>query len=427
MPEAHATLSASSSAKWLNCSAALALEALINEPDTGNEFSREGTAAHEVLEQSLKQNREPSSFLGLTISVDGEAITITQEMVDAVEVAIEYIHRLSTRNSFYEEKVDYSHIALKGFGTADALLEVYEKIATNKRVNTLYVIDFKYGEGIKVNAFENSQGMLYALGALNSLDVLFEREIERVNIVIIQPRMDNISEYEISVDDLLKQGEDMKPKAQKAYDLYEKAIDGSDNIFNPENFNPTKEGCKWCQGRRLTRCKAYAHTGYQAAIEGFDDLTSDQKCSIPAIEVSNNTFKDPYFLDNKDLAAIYLNMRMFLSFAESLTDEITNRINSGQTIPGLRLIPTEKPRAWKFDEEGTIKAIRTAGLQKCAYLKWAIISPTEAEKILKEVKPKDHNRRYKRLEAKAIHRPPGKDKIIEDKRKPIEEVDDLLS
>lgn len=432
MPEAHAMLSASGSAKWLNCSAALALEALINEPDTGNEYADEGTAAHEVLEQSLKQNREPSTFLGLTISVNkGEpnevAIDINQEMVDNVEIAIEYIQRPSARNSFYEERVDYSHIAKDGFGTSDVLLEVYEKVATNKRVNTLYVIDFKYGAGIKVDAFENSQGMLYALGALNSLDILFEREIERVNIVIIQPRMDNISEYEISVADLLKWGDSIKPKAQKAYDLYEKAIGGSDIIFNPENFNPTKDGCKWCQGRRLTRCKAHAHTGYQAAIDGFEDLTSDQKCNIPAIEVSDNTFKDPYFLDNKDLAAIYVNMQMFLTFAESLTAEITSRINSGQTVPGLRLIPTEKPRAWKFDEEETIKAIRTAGLQKVDYLKWAIISPTEAQNILKKVKPKDHNRRYKRLEANAIHRPPGNDKIIEDKRKPAEEIDDRIS
>ncbi len=430
MPEAHATLSASGSAKWLSCPAALALEALINEPDTGNEYTYEGTAAHEILRKCLSENKDPSKFFGASIDVaeglDEHLISIDQEMVDNVEIAIEYIQRLSARNSFYEERVDYSHIAPNGFGTADVLLEVYEKVATNKRVNTLYVIDFKYGAGIKVDAFENSQGMLYALGALNSLEVLFDREIERVNVVIIQPRMDNISEYEISVADLLKQGDDMKPKAQKAYSLYEKAISGPDIIFNPENFNPTKDGCKWCQGRRLTRCKAHAHTGYQAAIEGFGDLTTKQKSKVSSIDVSDSTIKDPYFLDNADLAAIWLKASLFKSFLENLDSEITSRINSGQTVPGLRLIPTEKPRAWKFDEEETIKAIRTAGLQKVDYLKWSIISPTEAQNILKEVKPKDHNRRYKRLEANAIHRPPGKDKIIKSKIKPAEEVDDLL-
>ncbi len=436
MPEAHATLSASGSAKWLNCSAALALEALINEPDTGNEHSWEGIAAHEVLYLSLAQNVEPATFLDRVITVNesepNEAkIIVNQEIVDNVEIAIEYIQRLSARNNFYEEKVDYSHIAPNGFGTADVILEVYEKVATHKRINTLYVIDFKYGAGIKVDAFENSQGMLYALGALNSLDPLFEREIEKVNIVIIQPRMDNISEYEIPVADLLKWGDDIKPKAQKAYDLYEKAADKPDSLFDPKNFNPTKAGCKWCQGRRLSRCKAHAHTGYRAAIEGFDDLTIEQKSDIPSIVVSDNTLKDPYFLDNADLAAIWLKASLFKSFLENLSDEIANRINSGQTVPGLRLIPTEKPRAWKGDEEETIKAIRTAGLQKTDYLKWTIISPTEAQNILKEVKPKDHNRRYKRLEANAIHRPPGQDKIIESKIKSLKKFleigeDDLL-
>lgn len=432
MSETRVKMWASSSTKWLSCPAALALEELINEPDTGNVYTREGTAAHKVLEQSLKLNKESTTFLGQHITVDEGTpdetiVEVTQEMLDNVEIATEYVYRLSSKNSFYEERVDYSHIAQNGSGIADVILEVYEKVAANKRVNTLYVIDFKYGAGIKVNAFENSQSMLYALGTLNSLELLFEREIKRVNIVIIQPRMDNISEYEISVADLLKWGESIKPKAQKAYDLCKKVIDGSDDIFNPKNFNPTKEGCRWCQGQSLKRCKAHAHAGYSAAIEGFDNLTIEKKTNLSAISVNDKTIRDPYFLDNKDLAAIWLKASLFKSFIEDLNNEITNRINSGQTVPGLRLIPTEKPRAWKDDEEETIKAMRTAGLQQKDYCKWDLISPTEAENILKEVKPKDHRRRYKRLEAKAVHRPPGKDKIIEDKRKPIEEVDDLLN
>ncbi|NIV97900.1 DUF2800 domain-containing protein, partial [Candidatus Saccharibacteria bacterium] len=348
MSEQHATLSASGSAKWLNCSAALALEALINEPDTGNEYTDEGTAAHILLNKCLTKNDDPAEYLETAIVIDEKQnyIKVDQEMVNGVEIAIEYVRRLTFKTGFYEEKVDYSHLAPNGFGTADIILEVYEKIATNKRVNTLYVIDFKYGAGVKVDAFENSQGMLYALGALNSLEVLFDRDIERVNIVIVQPRMDNISEYEISVDDLIKWGESIKPKAQKAYDLYEKAAGGSEDIFDPRNFNPTKDGCKWCQGRTLKRCKAHAHAGYRAAIDGFDDYTEEQKNNLKTVEVSSKTIKDPAFLDNEDLAAIYTNMQMFLSFSNDLDEEIRKRINGGQDVPGLKLIPTEKNRAW---------------------------------------------------------------------------------
>jgi len=432
MPEEHATLSASGSAKWLGCPAALALEALINEPDTGSEWANEGTAAHEVLEMCLTDKLEPSSFLDQTIDLDNgdDYRIVTQNMVDAVEVAVEYIGRLTAVNAFYEERVDYSHIAPNGFGTADVVLEVYEKVSTQKRVNTLYVLDYKHGAGVRVDAFENSQGMLYGLGALNSLDVLFEREIERVVIVIMQPRMDNISEFEISVKDLEAWGEKIKPKAQRAYDLYEKAKGGSDDIFSPQNFNPSKKGCRWCQGARLKKCKAYAHSGYSAAVEGFDDLTKEEKADLPSVKVNQTTVKDPAFLDNADLAAIHKSMGIFLSFAAGLDDEIRRRIEAGELVPGLALIDTEKNRAWKDDEEATIKALRTSGLQKKDYEKINIISPTEAEKRLKKVKPKDHKRRYKRLEVAAIHRPPGAQKIVEDDTVTtdgFDDIDDLLS
>jgi hypothetical protein len=432
MAEAHATLSASGSAKWLACSGALALEALIGEPDTGNAYTREGTAAHELLYRSLSLDREPSAVLGKAITInkgepDEQLIDVTQEMVNAVEIAIEYVERLQARNKFYEQQVDYSHIAPGGFGTADVLLEVYDKLAPGMRVNTLYVIDFKYGKGVKVEAFQNSQGMLYGLGSLNSLDPLFDMDIERVMIVIIQPRMDHIDEYEISVDDLkLWAIDEVKPKAEQAATLYD-IVTGDPKIeIAPGAFNPTLKGCKWCQGRRLNKCKAVAQAGFSAAVEGFDDLTADEKNDLPSVEVKPETLHDPAFLDNGDLAAIYGRMSVFKSFLDALTDEIISRLKAGEDVPGLKLIPTQANRAWIGDDAATIKALRTAGLQKTHYEKIGLISPTEAEKLIKEVKPTSYKRRYKLLEKVAIHRPAGKDKIVEDNA-PAGESDDLLA
>ena len=356
---------------------------------------------------------------------------VTQDMVNAIEVAIEYVERLQARNSFYEEKLDYSHIAPQGFGTGDILLEVYEKVATNKRVNTLYVIDYKHGQGIKVDAFENSQGMLYGIGALNSLDMLFDQDIERVVIVIIQPRMDNISEYEISVEDLKAWGEKIKPQAQLAYDLYanmlySKGYGEKGDVLKPESFNPTEKGCQWCDGKKHKQCKALAAKGYGAAVEGFEDLTAEQQADLPSIEVSNNTIKDPMLMSNADFAAVYKGMAIFSIFARDLEDEIRYRIKRGELIPGLKLIDTIKSRAWKEGDEHAIKCMRTAGLQKSHYENISIISPTQAEKAIKEVRPKDHVRRYKKLELSAIHRPPGPEKIVIDDSVQADDFDDLL-
>lgn len=417
MPEQHATLSASGAYKWLNCPGALALEALINSPDTGSEFAREGTAAHAMLEKCLRDNRTPSSFLGHALGVDGVNIAVTQDMVDAVEVAQEYIGRLRARNYFYEERVDYSHIAPGGFGTADVLLEVLDKVGPKKRVNTLYVIDYKHGAGVKVNAYKNPQGMLYALGALNSLDMFFDKAIERVVIVIIQPRMDNISEYETTPAELEAWGEEVKPKAQRAYALYEQALAGgdTDGLFDPQNFSPSEDGCRWCDGKKHARCKAVAMLGYRAAVEGFADMTAEQQADLPAVEVTLARLKDSMLMDNGDLAACYKSIKTFMAFALELDAEIRSRIKAGEELPGLSLAPTEKPRAWAVDDEAAVKHMRTAGLKKHHYEIVKLISPTQAEKKLKELKPADYIRRYKRLEIKAIHRPAGEDKIIIDK------------
>lgn len=430
MAKAHATLSASGSDKWLSCAGALALEAIINEPDIGDEFSHGGLAAHWVLSESLINGNEPSEYLGKLTTVDvgqpGEAvIKIDQEMINAVDICIDYVKRLTVKPGYYEERVDYSHIAPQGFGTTDIALEVYDKIGIDVWQNTLYIIDFKYGLGVKVAAYMNSQLLLYALGCLNSLELLFERDIERIVIVVMQPRRDNIDEYEISLADLIAWGESIKPKANLANELYLEAINEG-TTPDIKHFNPTKKGCLWCQGRTLKRCKAHAQTGYKAALEGFEDLTVEQQSDLPAIEVSGSTIKDPAFLDNEDLAAIYTNMKMFTSFAEDLDVEIANRITSGELIPGLRLISTEKSRTWKGDDDEAVKHMRTAGLQKTEYLKTTIITPTQAEAALKEVKPKDYKRRYKKLAASAIHRPPGEPKLIIDKSKPVEDEDDLL-
>jgi len=416
--------------KWLSCPGALALEAIINEPDNGSEYAREGTVAHDILERSLSKNVEPGDFLGEVIEAeagDGPdlAIEVTQEMVDAVEVVTDYVRRLKPRSAFYEKKVDYSHIAPEGFGTTDIALEVYEKTAPDTRVNTLYVIDFKYGKGVRVDAFENKQGMLYALGCLNTLDLLFEREIERVVIVIAQPRVDSISEYTLTVPELIKWGEDeAKPKAILAHALYTDTVAKGASVLSEYDFNPTEKGCKWCRGNATGKCKALAKAGYSAAVEGFNDLTSEEKADIANIEVVT---KDPAVMDIEDMAATYKAMKTFLAFAAAIEARIRELLESGHEVPGLALKATEKARAWKLDEDEVIKALRTAGLQKKHYEKIAIVSPTEAEKLLKKVKPKEAKRRYRCLEEAAIHRPEGTPKIIETLTKPQEAagLDDL--
>lgn len=64
-----------------------------------------------------------------------------------------------------EQRLDFSCYVPDGFGTGDCLI-VADKL--------LHIIDFKYGQGVLVDAEENPQMMLYALGALRQFDHLYE-------------------------------------------------------------------------------------------------------------------------------------------------------------------------------------------------------------------------------------------------------------
>ena len=195
----HALLSASSAHRWLACpSSAVASEAY---PDEDTEFTLEGTIAHEVAEVVARGEYvfrwETEPELG-----------VTREMIDCATGYRDYIQeqiRSDDAVVLLEQRVDFSHIVPKGFGTADCIII---------QGNTMDVIDYKYGKGVAVSAIDNAQEMCYGLGALN--DYGFAYEIERVRLHIYQPRINNVSTFEISADDLLAWGEKIKPVADQA-------------------------------------------------------------------------------------------------------------------------------------------------------------------------------------------------------------------
>ena len=184
---AHALLSASGSHRWLNCPpSAVAAEAYPNE---GTEFTREGTLAHEVAEIVAREHIRPES------GRDGFAPEVTQEMLDCAAGYRDYIYeqiRTDGATVLLEQRVDFSTWVPDGFGTADCII-VQDR--------TITVIDYKYGQGVAVDAKENTQMMLYALGALNLLGDLFD--IETVEMHIYQPRINNVSTWSASAADLL--------------------------------------------------------------------------------------------------------------------------------------------------------------------------------------------------------------------------------
>jgi hypothetical protein len=238
---AHALLSASSAKRWLACTPSPRLEEQFE--DKSSFYSEEGTLAHEIAELKLRKYMEPMSRGEYTKQLNklkkttyNDQELYQKEMLKHTDTYLDYIKKITMgfdSNPYVaiEKRINYSAYAPEGFGTVDCLIIGGDK---------LYVTDFKYGKGLPVSAEDNEQMKLYALGAVTEYNFLYP--IKEVHLAIIQPRLDSISEFSISVEELLAWGEEIKPIAQKA--------------FKGEGEFVPGEHCKFCKVKATCRARA---------------------------------------------------------------------------------------------------------------------------------------------------------------------------
>ncbi len=371
----HAKLSASSSKKWLNCPLSVTLEGYFeNEEST---YAKEGTIAHELVELKLNAELGRVSRSGYILKKDiilkdfdkEDEREIENYTKDYIEFVMErYNKALSNCEEaeiLIEERLDYSKYAKEGFGTGDVVICDFENIE---------IIDLKYGKGVKVDAFENSQLMLYGLGALEIYGDLFD--IKNVSMTIFQPRLDNISTYNISAEDLLKWGKDV------VYDKAEKAFNGTGECSYGSYCD---EG--FCKARPL--CKTYTkHHTQVAKYKGVH----------------------PSLLTDEELVDIYDLALSYDKWVKSIKSYILQEMLNGKKLPGLKLVEGRSVRTFT-DEKSIIKALKDKGYKKSDYIVEKIISITDAEKLLGKAE-------FEQVLGSFVIKPPGAPTVakVEDKR-----------
>ena len=153
MPDVHALLSASSSKQWLHCPPSVRLQE--NFPNKSSVYAEEGTFAHEICEYKVRKYLHERVKRPQSEEFDTEEIEqITDVYAEFVISIIEQMRENGCEPlAFVEERVDYSHIAPSGFGTADMLIIGKDE---NGR-GLLHVCDFKTGKGVFVDADHNSR------------------------------------------------------------------------------------------------------------------------------------------------------------------------------------------------------------------------------------------------------------------------------
>lgn len=364
--EEHALLSASSSHRWLCCTPSAKLEESFE--NKSSVFAEEGTAAHALAEYKLKKYfgekvKKPKS------EFDEKELEYYTDIY--FDYACELISEAKARSKdpiiLVEQKLDFSNYVPEGFGTGDLVI-VADKI--------LDIMDLKYGKGVEVSAVNNPQMMLYAIGALNLFDSLYD--IEKVRMTICQPRLDNISTFEIKVEDLIKWAKDVvKPKA-------ELAIKGEGEFCAGEH-------CRFCRAR--LNCRARAEENMKMAQYDFR--------------------KGP-FLTEDEITEILSNIDEFQKWASDIQAYALDKaINQNKKWDGFKLVEGRSSRKYS-DEEAVSKTLTGAGFKEEDIYSKNLLGITAMEKAIGKKK-------FKELLKDLVYKPQGKLTLVleSDKRTEI--------
>jgi hypothetical protein len=263
-------------------------------------------------------------------------------MCDYVQQYVDYVCSFSGEH-FYEVRVDFSPWVPEGFGTSDC-------IVIDAKNKLLRVIDLKYGKGVKVDADNNYQAQLYALGAINDMGFLLD--VERVNIAIVQPRLDHVSEWEITVAELMQFAEYIKERAQLACELSAERV-------------PGEKQCQWCKAKAT--CPALYDLTQQTLMQSFDVIQID---TMPKVER----------LTDLQLKLALDSRKLIESWLSAVEQYATEQILDGKQLAGYKLVEGRSVRQW-IDEQQAETALAERFDESEIYKK-SFISVAQAEKLL---------------------------------------------
>lgn len=360
----HALLNASSAHRWLTCPPLPRLENFFEKEVS--EVANEGTDAHRLSEYKLRKVLGEKVRKPKLKYFDKDMDNYTDDYVNYIVETIENIKQF-TKDPIVliEQHLDFSNYVPDGFGTGDCII-IADKI--------LHIIDLKYGRGVEVSAEGNPQMMLYALGALNIYDALYD--IDEVVMTIFQPRKYNISSSEKSVEELKNWADTvLKEKAELAF-----------NGLGVVTYGP------WCQ---FSNCNVVL----RARKDYHDKLMRFQLCS-------------PHLLNDAEIEEVLEHIDDLVKWASEIKEYATKiTIENDKEWSNYKLVEGRSIRKVK-DEERVVEILKENGYNNI--YKTSLLTLTELQKLLGKDK-------FNELLGDYIIKPEGKPTLVlkSDKRKEI--------
>lgn len=358
---AHSKWSASGFEQKMLCPGSHLLQA--GAPDNTSVYAAEGTAAHQVLTWALSYNTQASAFIGRYIDVaPAYTIEVTAEMAEHVQVCVDYCRDVcgDWGVMLVDQKVNYARFldvpADDAWGTADVIILLGEEII---------VVDFKYGQGVAVEAANNPQMSLYALGALDGYSMA--GDFVRARLVISQPRVRRApSEWDTTVEALIDWADTHARRT--VADCITAAFGG--NV--EEYLNPGEKQCRFC------RAKATCPALREEVAFTFAERQPASPDEFRALEPATES-------DADWISAALDKVDMIEDWCKAIRAEAEKRLLAGDEVPGYKVVAGKKgARQWidtNAVEEYLRKTLRLT-IEQAYDLK--LISPTSAEKLKKQ-------------------------------------------
>jgi hypothetical protein len=362
----HAKLSPSGAYRYLACPGSVREEAKYPEQPSGP-GAVDGTHSHTLLEHCLKAFIDPLAMIGLGLTDHEGDFVVDKERAARVKVAFDYVHKVDNLGLkvLTESRVSPAHLIGRTDmdGTVDIQIHGPE---------VLEIADYKDGMNL-VEAKDNPQLELYALGVLAGLGLPVNGvyPFKSVKMTIIQPKLavkglPVITSHVMTVPEVLA--------------LIPKYVVGGAATEKPDApLIPGEKQCKYC---RASGCSARGQAAMAAAGVAFPVLTAQKDTYLPSTAASTQVAEqDPGTMTNERLCEILEAAPLMRQMIEQAEAEAQRRMESGVTIPGLKLVNGRGSQVWNLDEEQIAEKLKGMGVPKDAIWVTKLVSPAQAKKL----------------------------------------------
>lgn len=384
-PVTHSRIGASSCKRWLNCPGSVTLLATLPPRDTTSYYAAEGTVAHEICESYLTYgipeiSIERNGQLGEIKEVDGHEVKITEEMIEGATLYASTIlgemvsHGLLLPKPCWGQSTDmkknvakHGHLFVErsfSIDSIDSELSGTNDACVHVPGKSLIVYDFKYGAGVPVEVERNEQLMFYALGAIEMLGGFDILDIEKVELVVVQPRCPHsdgpIRRWETTLEDMKSFANEIREGVQR--------------VKSKEPGFASGGHCRWCDAK--TVCGEYRNKVNEGAQMTFAPVVQEEK---PVVTTPPKACD----LTVQQISDVMTLIPIVEGFITDVKARATELLNQGVEVPGFKLVYKRTNRKW-IDEQAVIDAFGEAAVDQ------KVKTPAQLEKIVGKDKVTDY-------------------------------------